>query len=202
MAFFPVEITDRVDNIGPRRPEGKEEKRRWDSSDQSSSSNFSNNSYSLSLHPTPPLPPLEPCSDDSPYRPVGEHSGEGERGIGREEGREPYHERAEKLQAQRQALQSPDSGMGSGGEDQESQESLEDSSGPPAMLGGFDPNAFLLSCSSPLPFPLACFPQPPFTLPGMGLGPGQGPSHPGRVLEKMALLPSIVTIEPSGDGYI
>ena len=87
----------------------------------------------------------------------------------------PSYERVERLQDQRWLLKSPDSGVGSWGEDQESRESTGDPDGPAdAGRGGhFGSNVFQFpSCSSPLPTSLPCFTQIPLTLPGLGMEPG------------------------------
>ena len=129
------------------------EKMRSESSHQSTSSNFSNPSYSHLCPPPPPLPPVSsltagnllPCAADTPYGPVrsqsegndAEQGGDEVRGKEEEIHRllsegsnnsEPLsviseYEKVEKVQIERQRLQSLDSGVGSG--EEVSQESLE-----------------------------------------------------------------------------
>lgn len=153
MEILSVEITSTVDVVAPCGPEAALlEKMRSESSHQSTSSNFSNPSYSR-LCPPPPPPPVSsltagnllPCAADTPYGPVGSQSEGNNAEQGRDEVRgkeeeihqllskgsnssEPLpvisdYEKVEKVQIERQRLQSLDSGMCSG--EEVSQESLE-----------------------------------------------------------------------------
>ncbi|XP_046872346.1 interleukin-2 receptor subunit beta [Hypomesus transpacificus] len=123
----------------------------------------------------------------------------------------PSYECVERLQDQRWHLKSPDSGVGSWGEDQESRESTGDPDGPAFADAGrgshFGSNVFQFpSCSSPLPTPLPCFTQIPLTLPGLEMEPGPFTlcpmDLPGKILEDLALMPSSGTIAPSSGGYM
>ncbi|XP_071374065.1 uncharacterized protein [Centroberyx affinis] len=156
----PVEVTNALDGIAPWRPDAALLLDRiWDNSGQSTNSSYSNPRYfQLCPRPLSSLTGgnLEPCAADSPYGPVAGQKEEanGEKGSEEEQGRDteilqsfkssesseamqvcPDHERVEKLEAQRCGLRSPDSGMGSGEEEQVSQESLEEADSI-SMTGG------------------------------------------------------------------
>ncbi|XP_029915471.1 interleukin-2 receptor subunit beta isoform X2 [Myripristis murdjan] len=105
------------------------------------------------------------------------------------------YERVEKLQAERCGLMSPDSGIGSKGEEQVSQESLEDVDGPMTSEAFWFPPSSAFRCALP------SFTTLPLNFSSPGLGSVPGPL-PGHVLEELALTASTGPIEPSGGGYM
>nr|XP_046229174.1 uncharacterized protein LOC124050547 [Scatophagus argus]XP_046229181.1 uncharacterized protein LOC124050547 [Scatophagus argus] len=104
------------------------------------------------------------------------------------------YEQVQKLPADSPELPSLDSGISSGGEEQVSQESLED-------VDKSTESTSLLFPPPPAPFSTACslssFTPLPFNFFGAGLGSAQ--SH---VLERIAQMSTNRSMEPSGDGYM
>uniref|UniRef100_A0A8C7N0K0 Fibronectin type-III domain-containing protein n=1 Tax=Oncorhynchus kisutch TaxID=8019 RepID=A0A8C7N0K0_ONCKI len=188
-----VEITDSLDNVTPLRTAPPQEKR-WDNSGHSFCSGFSNSSYFLSQcsQPGSTSIKLEPCSVHSPYGPVGSLT------------MSSSYERVDNLQLQAQLLapQSPDSGIGSGGEDQESVgDEVRPTVTPCNHIPLITTNNIFPFCSTPLPIPLTSL---HFPFSGLGLAPSLGmrTSHSGRLIEEMSLLSSSMAVEPSSGGYI
>lgn len=107
------------------------------------------------------------------------------------------YERVEKLQAESPELRSPDSGVGSGAEEQVSQESLED------VDGSTESSSFLFPppCGA-LPGLMPSFTPTPLDFSGEGLSPALRPLFPSHTLEKISLTTNTRPIEPSGDGYM
>ncbi|XP_031144895.1 uncharacterized protein LOC116042721 isoform X2 [Sander lucioperca] len=108
------------------------------------------------------------------------------------------YEQVQKLPADSPELWSLDSDIGSGGEEQMSQEeSLEDidKSTESTSLLLPPPPSSVLSCSLPSFTPL------PLNFSGPGLSPALQPL-PSHLLERIALMSTNRSVEPSGDGYM
>lgn len=109
------------------------------------------------------------------------------------------YEQIQKLQADSPELPRLDSGICSGGEEQVSQEeSLEDFDKPTestCLLFSPLPSSSALECSLPSFTPL------PLNFSGASLSPAVRPL-PSHILERIALMSTNKSVEPSGDGYM
>ncbi|XP_059188812.1 uncharacterized protein LOC131971400 [Centropristis striata] len=103
------------------------------------------------------------------------------------------YERVPNLQADSPELFSMDSGMGSGGEEQVSQEEDAEKS--------TESTSLLCHPPSPSPCSLPSFTPPPFNSSGPGSSPGLQPL-PSHLLERIALMSTNRSVEPSSDGYM
>ncbi|XP_034044803.1 uncharacterized protein LOC117526834 isoform X2 [Thalassophryne amazonica] len=106
------------------------------------------------------------------------------------------YEQVAKPEVMNPSLQSPDSGVVSAGEEQTSQDNLEDANGSTASTTFLFP-----SPSSTLPNPLLSFPALLLKSSGEGFTPPLNPC-PKHILEMIGLNSATKPVEPSGDGYM
>lgn len=107
------------------------------------------------------------------------------------------YERVQKQQADSSELLSVDSGVSSGGEEQASQESVED------VDKSTETTSFLFppAPSFSLPCAMSSFSQLPLKFSGLGLSPALQPL-PSHILDRNVLMSASRSVEPSGDGYM